>query len=141
MRLFTCLVVFSSLLVAQSHQTKNVILFTADGLRWQDLFTGIDATLMNQKEASMKDAKERRARYWRATPEDRRSQLMPFFWNELASRGAIYGNVTKGSSMTVTNAFRISYPGYSEMLTGHAQDAVIDGNVDFQNPSETRSEE
>jgi hypothetical protein len=137
MRLFTCLVVFSSLLVAQSHQTNNVILFTADGLRWQDLFTGIDATLMNQKEASMKDAKERRDRYWRATPEDRRSQLMPFFWNELASRGAIYGNVTKGSSMTVTNAFRVSYPGYAEMLTGHAQDAVIDGNVDFQNPSET----
>jgi arylsulfatase A-like enzyme len=39
--------------------------------------------------------------------------------------------------MTVTNAFRVSYPGYAEMLTGHPQDAVIDGNVDFQNPSET----
>src|ERR1022692_4185625 len=122
MRLFTCLVVFSSLLPAQSHQTKNVILFTADGLRWQDLFTGIDPTLMNQKEASMKDAKERRDRYWRPTPEERRKQLMPFFWSELVSRSTVYGNVNKGSSMKVTNALRVSYPGYSEMLTGHSQD-------------------
>jgi hypothetical protein len=65
---------------------------------------------------------------------------MPFFWNELASRGAIFGSLNKGSSMTVTNAFRVSYPGYAEMLTGHAQDDVIDGNVDFQNPSETMLE-
>jgi hypothetical protein len=137
MRFLTCVVLLSSLLAAQSHQTKNVILFTADGLRWQDLFTGIDPTLMNQKEASMKDAKDRRDRYWRPTPEGRRQQLMPFFWSELVPRGAVFGNVNKGSSMKVTNALRVSYPGYSEMLTGHSQDAVIDGNVDFQNPSET----
>jgi hypothetical protein len=137
MRLFTCIALLSSFLAAQSHQTKNVILFTADGLRWQDLFTGIDPMLMNEKEASMKDAKDRRERYWRTTPEERRKQLMPFFWKELAARGAVFGNVSKGSSMKVTNAFRVSYPGYAEMLTGHSQDAVIDGNVNFQNPSET----
>src|ERR1035438_9852314 len=137
MRLLTCLVLLSSLLAAQPHHTKNVILFTADGLRWQDLFTGIDPTLMNEKEASMKDAKDRRQRYWRDTPEERRKQLMPFFWNELASRGAIFGNVNKGSSMRVTNAFRVSYPCYAEMLTGHAQDDVINDNVNIQNPSET----
>jgi len=137
MRLFPCVVLLSVFLPAQSHRTKNVILFTADGLRWQDLFTGIDPMLANEKTASMEDAKDRRERYWRATPEERRKQLMPFFWNELALRGAILGNVNKSSSMKVTNAFRVSYPGYAEMLTGHAQDAVIDGNVNFQNPSET----
>jgi hypothetical protein len=137
MRFFTCLVLLSALLTAQAHRTKNVILITADGLRWQDLFTGIDPTLMNEKETGMKDAKDRRQRYWRATPEERRAQLMPFFWNELTPRGAVFGNVTKGASMKVTNAFRVSYPGYAEMLTGHAQDAVIDGNVNIQNPSPT----
>ncbi len=137
MRLFTCVVLLSSFLAAQSHQTKNVILFTADGLRWQDLFTGIDPALMNEKETGMKDAKDRRERYWRATAEERRAQLLPFFWNELAPRGAVFGNVNKGSSMKVTNAFRVSYPGYAEMLTGRSLDAVINGNVNRQNPSET----
>ena len=53
---------------------------------------------------------------------------MPFFWGTLARQGVVLGNVTKGSSVQVTNAYRVSYPGYSEILTGRAQDDVIRGN-------------
>ena len=38
---------------------------------------------------------------------------------------------------SVTNAYRVSYPGYSEMLTGRAQDQVIKGNDPIQNPVPT----
>ncbi len=136
MRKLAVLLLFTALAGAQG-KTKNVILVTADGLRWQDLFTGMDAMLKDAKEAGMKDAKERRARLWRDTPEERRKQLLPFFWGEFASRATIYGNLTRGSSVRVTNSLRVSYPGYSEILTGRAQDEVISGNVDVQNPAET----
>ncbi len=135
-KLFVVLVLSLSL-AGQTPRTKNVILITADGVRWQDLFTGMDPMLKDEKDAGMKDAADRRARYWRDTPEARREQLMPFFWKDLVKRAAIYGNVTKNSPMTVTNTLRVSYPGYSEILTGHSNDAVIDGNVNFQNPSRT----
>jgi hypothetical protein len=35
----------------------------------------------------------------------------------------------------VTNRYRVSYPGYSEILTGRAQDDAIKGNDNIQNPA------
>jgi hypothetical protein len=122
---------------ATPHQTRNVILITADGLRWQDLFTGIDPALMNEKTAGMSKAAAQRDRLWRDTPEARRELLLPFFWKDLAPRGVVLGNVTKGSSVRVTNSFRVSYPGYSEILTGRAQDEQIHGNDPIRNPTPT----
>jgi len=37
--------------------------------------------------------------------------------------------------MQVTNRYRVSYPGYSEILTGRAQDEAIKGNDPVQNPT------
>jgi hypothetical protein len=71
----------------------------------------------------------------RATPEERRLTLLPFFWGTLAPAGVVLGNVTKNSSVQVTNRYRVSYPGYSELLTGRAQDDVIRGNDPVQNPT------
>jgi len=109
--------------------TRNIVLVTADGLRWQDLFHGIDPLLAREKSASMdpsnKDAEARRQRY--AT----REALAPFFWNTLAKNGLVLSNVN------VTNAYRVSYPGYSEILTGRASDNVITGNIPVQQPNET----
>jgi hypothetical protein len=127
------------LLSGAEHRTRNVIIVTADGLRWQDLFTGIDAGIMNEKKAGMEEpgAKELRAKLWKETPEARREALMPFFWKELVPRGVVFGDLTKGSSARVTNIYRVSYPGYSELLTGRAQDDVITGNDPIQNPTPT----
>ena len=30
-------------------KTRNVVLIVSDGLRWQEIFTGADATLLNEK--------------------------------------------------------------------------------------------
>ena len=126
---FTC--------AAAPRQTKNVILVTADGLRWQDLFGGMDPTLKDEKSAGMDQAKELKTRLWKPTPDERRRALMPFFWTALAPKGVVLGNVQRGSSVRVTNAFRVSYPGYSEILTGRAQDEAIRGNDAVRNPTPT----
>ncbi|HKW99220.1 MAG TPA: alkaline phosphatase family protein [Bryobacteraceae bacterium] len=119
--------------------TRNVILITADGLRWQELFGGMDPLLKDAKSAGMQgeDTAALRDRLWRSSPEERRQALMPFFWKTLAPHGVVLGNLTKGSSMRVTNAFRVSYPGYSEILTGRAQDGAIRGNDAIRNPVPT----
>jgi len=118
-----------------SRATKHVVLFTSDGVRWQDLFTGIDPALMNEKSAGMADAAALRNKLWKPTPEERRKALMPFFWDTLVPQGILLGNVKKGSSVQVTNRYRVSYPGYSEILTGRSQDEVIRGNDPVQNPT------
>ena len=118
-------------------ETRNIILVTADGLRWQDLFGGMDPMLKDEKSAGMEHEAALKAKFWRPTPEDRRSVLMPFFWTTLAPKGVVLGNVKKGSSVRVTNAYRVSYPGYSEILTGRAQDEAIRGNEAVRNPSST----
>ena len=124
-------------LAAEARKTKNLILITADGLRWQELFSGIDPHLMNEKDAGMREtgAAALRERLWKPQPEERRLTLLPFFWGTLAASGVVLGNVTKGSSVQVTNRYRVSYPGYSEILTGRAQDDAIRGNDPVQNPT------
>jgi len=128
-RLVALLILVPSLLLPADLRTRNVILVTADGLRWQDLFHGIDPLLGREKSASMdpssKDADERRKRF------DNRIALAPFFWLNLAKNGVVLNNVN------VTNAYRVSYPGYSEILTGRASDDTITGNIDIQQPNET----
>jgi hypothetical protein len=130
---------FASTGAAQQRKTKNLILVTADGLRWQDLFNGIDPLLMNQKEAGMTEtgAPELRDRLWKARPEERRMALLPYFWGTMAPSGVVLGNLAKGSSVQVSNRYRVSYPGYSEILTGRAQDEAIRGNDPVQNPTPT----
>ncbi len=124
-------------LAAAEARTRNLVLVTLDGLRWQELFTGIDAALMNEKETGMRDAQALREQLWHADPRERRERLMPFFWKRLAGRGVVLGNPARSSAVSVTNAYRVSYPGYSEILTGRAQDEVIRGNAKIQNPTET----
>src|SRR5690349_23525503 len=89
-----------SLVSADQRKTKHVILFTSDGVRWQDLFTGIDPLLMDAKAAGMGSGSAGlRSRLWKPTPQERRSTLMPFFWNTLVPRGVLLGNVNRGCSM------------------------------------------
>jgi hypothetical protein len=121
---------------ATNHGTRHIVLFTSDGVRWQDLFTGIDALLMNEKEAGMgAESAGHRSSLWKPSLEGRRAALMPFFWKTLVPRGILLGNLNKGCSMQVSNRYRVSYPGYSEILTGRAQDDVIKGNDPIRNPT------
>ena len=136
--------VLSSLLVlfdgAPAHaqsalRTRNVVLIVSDGLRWQEVFTGADPTLLNEANGGIwaKEADLRRD-FWRDDPVERRRALFPFLWNTVAVRGQIFGNQALGSVARVTNGLAFSYPGYNEMLTGHP-DARIDSNEFGPNPN------
>jgi hypothetical protein len=134
---FSALFLICFCCVASQRETRNVILVTADGLRWQDLFSGMDPLLKDAKGTGMDGADALKAKLWRETPEERRQALMPFFWSALAPQGVVLGNLKKGSSVRVTNSFNVSYPGYAELLTGRAQDAAIHGNEAVRNPTPT----
>jgi len=120
---------------ASSAPADNVILITLDGLRWEELFTGADPWLLNN-ERYTEDMENVRARFWRDTPEARREALMPFFWSVIADEGTLWGNRLKGSHADVTNNQVFSYPGYNEILTGFADEA-IDSNNKIPNTNET----
>mgnify|MGYP001074152024 CR=1 FL=1 len=117
-------------------KTRNVVLITTDGLRWQEVFTGAEKDLIDKKVGGVADPKDVEARFWRGTPEERRAALMPFFWNKIAREGQIYGNAQKGSPARITNTMKFSYPGYNEILTGRA-DPLIDSNAKKPNQNVT----
>jgi hypothetical protein len=121
---------------AADRKTENVILITFDGFRWQELFTGADESFINKEFGGVKQVEETQDRYWRATAEQRRELLLPFFWSTVAVHGRVYGNPEHASVARVTNGMNFSYPGYNEILAGHA-DARIDSNDKTPNPNVT----
>jgi len=44
------LVLTAGLFAQGNFRTRNVIIITLDGLRWQEVFTGADSALINNKE-------------------------------------------------------------------------------------------
>ena len=119
-------------------KTRNVVLVTIDGLRWQEVFRGSDDAFANKEfgGVSPNGLVEMQAAFGQKTPDERRRALMPFLWGEIAVRGQLYGNRDAGSPMCVTNAAQVSYPGYNEMLTGVA-DPAIRNNARTPNPNVT----
>ena len=130
------LLLATSLHAQSALRTRNVVLVVTDGLRWQDVFTGADSSILFGQPQAMGDTAATRRTYWRASPNERRAALMPFLWGTVARDGQIFGNKTKGSSAQVTNGLKFSYPGYNEMLTG-APDPRIRSNSYGRNPNAT----
>src|ERR1700676_5817371 len=83
------------------HKTQHIIFVITDGLRWQEVFGGADATLMNKKNGQVPDEAALRKAYWRETPEARREALMPFLWTGVSRRGQIFWKRKKGSDAYV----------------------------------------
>jgi hypothetical protein len=122
---------------AAAGTTRTVVLIVSDGLRWQEIFTGAEEDLLNEKDGgSWLDEQELRKRYWRASPAERRAVLFPFLWGTVAKQGQLFGNQTLGSVAQVTNSRAFSYPGYNEMTTGFPNDQ-IDRNEFGPNPTPT----
>ncbi|MCV6630531.1 MAG: phosphoglyceromutase [Flavobacteriaceae bacterium] len=117
-------------------ESEKVILITLDGLRWQEVFQGIDSILLhNQTYAKAPDLLE--AQFWKPTAKERRETLMPFFWKTIVKEGFLMGNRELGSYANLTNAYWFSYPGYNEILTGKADDQRIQSNDKNNNPNKT----
>ena len=122
---------------AATPKTRNVVLIVSDGLRWQEVFTGADAQLLNEKNGGIWDKEQDlRREFWRADPNERRKALLPFLWSTVVARGQIFGNQNKGSIARVTNGMAFSYPGYNEMLSGRP-DPQINSNEFGPNPNST----
>ena len=116
-------------------KTRNVVLIVSDGLRWQEIFSGADPTLLNETNGGIWDKEQDlRREFWRDSPAERRRALFPFLWNTVAAHGQIFGNQALGSVARVTNGLAFSYPGYNEMLTGHP-DPRINSNEFGPNPN------
>jgi hypothetical protein len=117
-------------------KTRNVVLIVSDGLRWQEVFTGADPTLLNEHGGIWASPEELRRKFWNDDLSERRKMLFPFLWGAVAKQGQIFGNQNKGSMARVTNGLAFSYPGYNEMLTGEP-DARINSNEFGINPNTT----
>jgi hypothetical protein len=131
------LMVWSAAASAQTPNAENVVLVTLDGARWQEVFAGMDESLL--RATLPKGADVRNSAVYKqfsgATPAERRERLMPFLWRTLVvDHGFIAGDRTAGSVVSVTNRHWFSYPGYSEILTGQAHDDAIKSNDPIRNP-------
>jgi Metalloenzyme superfamily len=134
-----CLLVLGSLTPSLWAQlkTRNVVLIVSDGLRWQEVFSGADPDLLDEKHGGIWANPEKlRRQFWNDDPIGRRQMLFPFLWGTVAKQGQIFGNQNKGSVARVTNGKAFSYPGYNEMLTGHP-DPRINSNEFGPNPNTT----
>ena len=119
------LYILSALLVTSPvlQAADNLIVVTLDGLRWQELFHGLDEKLL----ATESNAAVRAGvlqRFAGANSAEKRRKLMPFVWDTLAKKGSMIGDRTQNSKMELTNQWWFSYPGYNEILTGKADDRI-----------------
>lgn len=114
--------------------SRNVVVVTIDGLRWQEFFGGADRDYFKRDKNGSGGETERR--FWRANAMERRTALMPFMWNTIAARGQIFGDHAAGSESRLTNGVWFSYPSYNEMFAGRA-DSRIDSNNKIPNPNVT----
>jgi hypothetical protein len=116
---------------------RNVVLVTLDGARWQEIFGGMDESLLRSTTPKETDVATLPAykQFSGASRRERRERLMPFLWRTLlVDHGFIAGDRTAGSLVSVTNRHWFSYPGYSEILTGQAHDEAIKSNDAIRNP-------
>ncbi len=116
-------------------QETNLVLVTLDGVRWQEIFGGVDLNLIEDERYSRGPDSLKKA-YWDELRSVRRKRLFPFLWSVIAAEGALVGDRERGSDMEVSNPWWFSYPGYNEILTGRA-DPAIDSNDKNWNPNVT----
>ncbi len=112
----------------------RLVIITFDGLRWQELYGGADEALVNNSRF-VGNVNALKAKYWRETAEERREALLPFLWSYAPEHGYMLGNRTKNSRMQVDNTMNFSYPGYSEMFCGWADDERVNSNDPVPNPN------
>ena len=114
----------------------RLVIITFDGLRWQEVFGGADPELA-QNPKFVGNLNELKSKYLRETPEERREALLPFLWSYAPQHGYLLGNRHKGSLMQLSNTMNFSYPGYSEMFCGWADDERINYNDPIPNPNQS----
>ena len=121
---------------SKAQKPENIIIITTDGFRWQELFSGMDSSIANNKKYNSGDSAYLFKKYWDNDPTQRRKKLLPFLWSTGEANGQIFGNRNLGNTVNVANPYWFSYPGYNEILTGFA-DTAINSNDFPPNPNTT----
>ena len=111
---------------------NKLILITIDGLRWQEVFSGLQADIVNDETAT-KNKTPLIQKLSNLPPAQARQALMPFMWSTVAKQGVLIGNRNIGSRMSVSNQWYFSYPGYSEIFTG-VTNPNLNSNKKINNP-------
>src|SRR6185437_14248373 len=65
----------------QAGSITDVLLVTMDGMRWQEVFGGMQSALLTKEDGGVSEAAPIARRFDADTPEARRQKLMPFFWD------------------------------------------------------------
>jgi hypothetical protein len=121
----TCL--FSLTSTAQiTSKTKNFFIVTIDNIRWQQIFKGADAEIINNHRYTS-DVDLTKLMYLDSSSLQSRKKLLPFFWNVIQQKGRLYGNRLYNNKVNVSNSYKFSYPGYNEMFTGYP-DIYVNSN-------------
>jgi hypothetical protein len=121
---------------SNAQDDQRLIIITTDGFRWQEVYNGMDAAVASDKRFNQYDSAGIFNAFWDQSPEARRQKLLPFFWGTIAKQGQLYGNRKYGNKIDNANPYWFSYPGYSEILTGHV-DTLINSNEYPPNPHKT----
>ena len=119
--------------VHAQNKIENLVIITTDGLRWQEVFRGMDSVIADDKKYNQGDSSYIYNKYGAATADESRRRLLPFIWETVARKGQIYGNRQFGNKVNNANPHWFSYPGYSELFTGYA-DPKINSNSYKSNP-------
>lgn len=126
MRKWLLLLLTASMVLKADAQrsTENIIILTLDGLRWQEIFRGMDSAIANNRDFNQDDSQYIHKHYWNEDPGERRKRIFPFLWTTIAKRGLVAGNRDLGNLVNNANPYWFSYPGYSEIMTGYADTAI-----------------
>ena len=122
-------------MIPRKEKSPNIFLITLDGVRWQEVFYGIDMDLV-EKTNYVEDKALLINKYYSSELIERRKKLMPFSWNYIYENGKLFGDSLKNSNFSLTNNKIFSYPGYNEILTGEA-DSTINSNAKIYNKNVT----
>ena len=121
---------------AFAQTAENIIIITTDGLRWQEVFGGMDSAIANNNTFNQYDSSGIFKKYWSGNAETRRRKLMPFLWSTVQANGQIYGNRKFDNRISNANPYWFSYPGYNEIFTGYP-DTSVNSNSYPPNPHTT----
>ncbi|MFT4863062.1 MAG: hypothetical protein ACI95C_002286 [Pseudohongiellaceae bacterium] len=114
---------------------ENLVLVTLDGLRWQELFAGLDPQLTASDEytAQRETILER---FGSDTGKESARKIFPFLYTVMFEQGSYVGDRNRNSCAQVANDWYFSYPGYSEILTGIVN-PTINSNAKKPNPEQS----
>ena len=118
----------------QGQQIANVLVVTMDGMRWQEVFGGLQSALLTKEDGGVDEAEPIAKRFGAATPEARRQKLMPFFWDVVAKQGQVFGDPFEAESRARDQRSLVLVPGLQRAADGRP-DPRIDSNDRIENPN------